>query len=368
MKSNKKIPPIVKIGAWVLALFVFAVGFWHTHLGLKEMKPFGSEWGGLVIASIVLLLLLITYWFAVNGRKMALIFYILCGVIFFICNLNYFYPAYMARTLIQNEASALNDTLQKYANGTSVLQGKATTQAIADYMYLNDLKSDVIAEISAQGFGPNARAKTGEFNSKASKYKLAPIGVSSAMGHVTNSKGDMAVQKASIEPLFKVRMNTMAINFGAAILFDPDGFIKGVDQMDNLQLEFTDSLNQIKSDNQTEYKLHSIRKYKNVQTIVNFVGKLNTIVELINQSNGKNTVLLKRLDEDTHPRADKLGMIKFTIVSIKERIKEIDTWAIIILCLFIDLVVPLAIYLLLRKKEDEPENKSLQGKIKPTSF
>jgi hypothetical protein len=57
-------------------------------------------------------------------------------------------------------------------------------------------------------------------------------------------------------------------------------------------------------------------------------------------------------------------MIKYTILSIKERIREIDTWAIIILCLFIDLLVPLAIYLLLRKKdEDDGERIFLKTKI-----
>jgi hypothetical protein len=63
-----------------------------------------------------------------------------------------------------------------------------------------------------------------------------------------------------------------------------------------------------------------------------------------------------------------LGRIANTFKSVKDRISKVDTWAIIILCLFIDILVPLAIYMLLRKKRDEPENKSLQGKVKPTSF
>ena len=93
MTSTKKIPPIVQLGSWLLSLIVFAVGFWHTHLGLKQMNVFGSEYGSIAIAAIVLILILITYWFAVNGRKAALIFYIICGLFFFVFNLNYFYPA-----------------------------------------------------------------------------------------------------------------------------------------------------------------------------------------------------------------------------------------------------------------------------------
>ena len=69
MNSTKKTLPIVQIGLWLVILLVFAIGFWHTHLGLKEMKPFGSEWGSLAIAGILLLPILITYWYAVNGKK-----------------------------------------------------------------------------------------------------------------------------------------------------------------------------------------------------------------------------------------------------------------------------------------------------------
>jgi hypothetical protein len=60
-----------------------------------------------------------------------------------------------------------------------------------------------------------------------------------------------------------------------------------------------------------------------------------------------------------------LGRIASTFKSVKDRISKVDTWAIIILCLFIDLVVPLAIYLLLRKKGDEPKEKP---RTSPTSF
>jgi hypothetical protein len=47
MTKSKKTPEIVVIGLWILSLIVFAVDFQHTHLGLKEMKPFGSDLGNL---------------------------------------------------------------------------------------------------------------------------------------------------------------------------------------------------------------------------------------------------------------------------------------------------------------------------------
>lgn len=48
------------------------------------------------------------------------------------------------------------------------------------------------------------------------------------------------------------------------------------------------------------------------------------------------------------PPTKELGRFAHTISSVKQRINKIDTWGIIILCLFIDLIVPLAIYFMIR--------------------
>lgn len=114
-KTNK-IPPIVKFGAWLLSLIAFVVGFWHSHLGLREMRPFESEYGSLLIAAIVLLLVLISYNIAINGRKIALAFYVIGGFVFFIFNLNYFYPSYLGRKLINEETNQINEVLTKQKN------------------------------------------------------------------------------------------------------------------------------------------------------------------------------------------------------------------------------------------------------------
>jgi hypothetical protein len=184
MTTSKKIPPMIQFGSWILALFVFAVGFWHTHLGLKEMKPFGTEWGGLIIASIILLLLLITYWFAVNGKKMALVFYIMCGTIFFICNVNYFYPSYLARQIVKEEATTLYDTIQNYSNRAQALQkskgfGKRGHKEFDDYQNLQTLKNDIVREIKKMGGeGPSARRFLNEFNKILTSYDRTQVSYS----------------------------------------------------------------------------------------------------------------------------------------------------------------------------------------------
>jgi hypothetical protein len=368
MNTTKKTPPIVQIGLWLVSLLVFAIGFWHTHLGLKEFNIFDSEYGSLAVATIVLIFLLTTYWYSINGKKLALVFYIVCGFIFFILNLNYFYPSYMARTLIQSEAKALVDTLDHYSNGTTKIDASENSEAYSDWSKLTSLKSDIISEINSKGFGPNAKSLTGQFNNILSKYNISTVPINPSYGRVTANRQEMESQKNEIEPKLKKAINDF-IGYGILKLIDPDLFTKGKDSLENLKAKYKESLIQIGSDNQMEYPLDSIKQNKNVNLIVNFVNELNGSIDQINKGNNKDNPILQSLNEDVHPRADKLGMIKYTLLSIKERINEIDTWAVILFCLFIDLIVPLGIYLLLRKKGDEEESESnLRRKKRPTTF
>ena len=51
-------PGYIKILAWLISLSAFAIGFWHTHLGLKEFKPLSWEYGSLVVSGLVLMVLI----------------------------------------------------------------------------------------------------------------------------------------------------------------------------------------------------------------------------------------------------------------------------------------------------------------------
>lgn len=350
MTTTKKIPPIVQIGAWVLALFVFAVGFWHTHLGLKEMKPFGSEWGGLVIAGIVLMLLLITYWFAVNGRKMALVFYILCGVIFFVCNLNYFYPAYMARTIIKEEAIALKDTIDTYSKINTF-----SNETYAKNDKLTEYKDEIKTQIENDGgFGSVAAKYLQEFNKTAGTQIDPP-------NNLTLSQE----QKINLLKRLDEEINKWQVRNAGDGLADAAALIDGKSELEKMRKEISPLLEKIGSEDE-DFKLDSIKNHPKVVLIKETVQRINSAVIKMNKGNKKE--ILKELEKEKYPRADKLGEIQNTFITIGERINQISTWAIIILCLFIDLVVPLALYLLLRKKGDEPDSKSLQGKVKPSSF
>ena len=368
MKSTKKIPPIVQIGSWLLSLIVFAIGFWHTHLGLKEMRPFGSEWGGLTIAGIVLLLILITYWYAVNGKKMAIIFYVLGGIVFFVCNLNYFYPAYLARQIVKEEATALNDTMQNYANRSKSLQNDAgfanNVKEYTAFSNLQQLKNQLVIEIKKQaGWGPKSSEALSEFNK-----------ISEDLGYKAKSfsnAGDMSREELAqiyedyLEGVIQNVLGTLMMNSKDGGVQNAISVIKGVAELDSLQKGYTAILKDSIIPDNSDIKLEEVKTHPQINILQKLVTGINDATSKINSGTKSNSYKFKELEESP---SRTLGRIANTFKSVKDRINKVDTWAIIILCLFVDLIVPLAIYLLLRKKEDEPEDNSLQGKIKPTSF
>jgi hypothetical protein len=358
MTTSKKIPPMIQFGSWLLALFVFAVGFWHTHLGLKEMKPFGTEWGGLIIASIILLLLLITYWFAVNGKKMALVFYIMCGTIFFICNLNYFYPSYLSRQLVKEEATTLYDTLQSYSNKAQAIQKTSGFKGkeFDDYQRLIELKKVVVTEISKLGgSGRNTQKALDEFSKIMQKYGSHGI-------NLTSDNSDKEELARLYEGLLSTQINHLLSSLANAggQLADAANFVQGIHLLDSMRLSFSPLLKDSIIPDNSDIKLEDVKTNKQINSLQKLVSGLNEATSKINKSSRKD--IFRPLDE---AQTRNLGRIAHTFKSIKDRIKLVDTWAIIILCLFIDLVVPLAIYLLLRKTGDEPEVTKSKG---PTAF
>lgn len=356
--KTKKVPPIVQIGAWLLSLIVFAVGFWHTHLGMKEMRPFGSEYGSIAIAGIILLLLLITYWYAINGKKLALIFYVICGLFFFVFNLNYFYPAYMARELVKEEAIAMNDTLQKF---TSKSQGYIRPETLKDLNELNTLKKQLVDEIKYQtGWGSRATDYLNKFNRLIKGNQKPNI----VIGKNQNERDGIALryEKLLEEQIQSYITNNLTVGKG-------DVIAKGINELKSIQQKYTEPLKKI-IENDREIPLDALIKlrqkdsnYHEIITLSNLRTDIDNATKKINEGSKKNIFSMLGQAETRN-----LGRIKHTFNSVGKRIKETDTIGIIIICLFIDLLVPLAIYMLLKKDENQEEDNRLKGKNIPTQF
>ncbi len=362
MTTTKKVPPIVQIAAWLLSLIVFAVGFWHTHLGMKEMRPFGSENGSIAIAGMILLLLLITYWYAINGKKLALVFYIICGLFFFVFNLNYFYPSYMARELVKEEAIAMNDTLQKFTGMSTkgVSQGSVPT-----LQKLYNLKEKVLFEIRKDGgLGPDAK----DYLSQINQLTKDTIKLNGSLGNTQAQREDIATSYAN---LIDKAINYYTLNNIKKVSGEANSglVLEGMQQLASAQNKYTEPLKKIIEDDR-EIPLEALIKLRQkgtnhpqILTLSNLRTDIDNATKKINE--GSKKIIYPVLGE---AETRNLGRIKHTLYSVKKRITETDTLGIIFICLFIDLLVPLAIFMLLKKDENQEETTRLKGKNKPTTI
>jgi hypothetical protein len=257
----------------------------------------------------------------------------------------------MARTLIKEEAKTLKDTIDSYSktNKFSTKDQFITIDKIKEYR--DEIKSQV--EIDG-GFGEIAKKYLNKFNEVAGTEIDPPNQLKFSSKDAENqwfNRLDNEIKK------WEVR------NSGEG-LADATSLIEGLQELEKLRIENIPVLEKIAIDDE-DYKLDSLRFHPNVVAIKSTVEKINSAV--IKMNKGSKKEILKELKKEDYPRADKLGTIKHTITSIFERIKEIDTWAIILVCLFIDLWVPLAIYILLRKKASDSDTPD-QTFNRPSNF
>jgi hypothetical protein len=336
--SKQKISPIIRLGATFLSLIAFAVGFWHCHLGLKEMRPFEWEYGSIAIALIILLFLLISYFIAVAGRKVALVFYLICACFFIVFNLNFFYPSYLGRQLVKEEAIALNDTLQNYSNRVKLLND-ADVSRVSE---LHTLQKNMYDEIDRQnGFGSRATDYLRQFNAITGGNLKPNI----RQGQTKEEWHEIAV--AYNERLEDEIKNYVIKQMKHGEAKDPEKVYAGREALEAINAEYTPVLKEIIADDE-RIKLEDVKNHPQINQLQHLVTDLDNATTQINEgSNSK--VFPEKLEE---AKTRNLGRIAHTLSSIMERIGHIDTWAMIFLCLFIDLIVPLGIYVLLQGNEN----------------
>ncbi len=373
--TQKKLPPIVNFGAFLLSLITFIVGFWHAHLGLKSFNLFGSEYGSLTVAGIILILILLSYFIALNGKKSALLFYVIGGLLFFLFNLNYFYPAYLGDKLVKEEAVYLNDTLQSYTNKVSKLQND---EVVNEILNLKELKGKISSEIEkANGFGPVAKNYLNQFNDILSKREKTDATRKSVRITPSYSVGKTQKERDGINEDVNKQLETAISTFEQKYAVKgKENALKlyeGIKEMNRLKVFYSPKLDEIIKGDFT-VNLDSMKSDKNVKTLKELGTQLNNIIDQINNAQGeRGAIKLQKVES----QSENIGKFEHTIASVSARIGKIDTWGIIFLCLFLDLLVPLFIYIMIRQKDDDGEggfgfsflnSGGKGGKNRPSSF
>ncbi|HLO54369.1 MAG TPA: hypothetical protein VK169_08780 [Saprospiraceae bacterium] len=358
--SNSKIPPIVKIGAYFLSFCAFIVGFWHAHLGLKNQHFFGSEYGSLVIAGMILVFILISYYLAVSGRKVAVFFYLIGAFTLIIYNLNYFYPYDFKEDLVKEDAGILKDTIQVYTSRAASITS-IKSEAEKDYRNLEQLKEQIYSEIKNQGGTERiARGKIADFNAITRKYGIQEVKPSliSVKSHEEQANLVDAELKSALQ-------NFIVINNSEGVT-DAKAKIELEVQLKQLQSKYTPVLEYILIDT-TKIDISNDKKNiennpKNIAQIAKIISEINSVTKSVNEI--YRTKGEKEPFSTLEASITELGSIGHTLPSIKQhsvngtKEQKVGTWKNILLVIFLDLIVPLAIYVLIRRKEEEDDGEN----------
>lgn len=371
MEDERKIPTYIKIAAILLSLAAFIVGFWHAHLGLKNQYFFGSEHGSLLIAGIILLLLLICYFFTIDffsktKGKAALIFYLICAFVFITFNLNYFYPFDFKEDLVREDAASLKDTLQLFAARSESLTSIKSV-AEKDYGNLVQLRDQIFSEIKNMGGAKSiARGKIADFNRITSKYGIKEV-KPSLIGVTDFSKQAQLVDKeleSALENFIEVN-NTEGVT-------DARAKIELAAQLKELQSKYTPVLEFIQTDT-TKINISNDKKNiennpKNIAEMAKIVSEINSVTKPVNEiyRNKQTKEPFARLEATI----TKLGSVGHTMPSITFHLKhgtkeqKVGTWKNIFICFLIDLIVPLVVFILIHRRNEEDSIGDIAGGFK----
>jgi hypothetical protein len=342
-----KTPGWIQLLGWLISLSAFIIGFWHAHLGLKQFGFLSSEYGSFVIAGLILMVLIVAYNRAMIGVKSAIYFYLLCALFMFIFNLNSFYPTYLGEKLIKEDASSMKDTLTKYSASLNKISGTNNPIILNTKNKLQQIEESLLNEIQGTGidaFGPKAQGFLNEFNKIIGGENKLSSGSESVNGK------DLIASKKRWRIKLDKAINDWVLQNSLGNLKGSTEIITSAYKLDSIQKVYSPLLEEIMTDTSV-IELSNPSKLKQVVIMGQAASQFDIIGKSVNVFLEKNSQLPKLNDEINQvafPPAKELGRFAHTISSIKQRINKIDTWGIIILCLFIDFIVPLAIYFMIR--------------------
>ena len=349
MDDNQKKSGLLKVIFWLAALGCFAFGYYNTVMGLRMFDAFGSSYGSWFLAVIPLVMVFGGYLASVQGRRNMLYLYLIGEVLFFVFNLTYLYPHYLGRTLVNEEAKVLADKINTMPNQLDTIAIKGDSQALAKLQRLREFKTNLLTEIKDRGgFGDEARKQLSNFNELAgTKYSPERY-----LARTDEEKNEICARwgKNTDEGIrsFLAKLNG---NDKAA-----EKLVTSKYELDSLVAKYGLKLKLITEDNtKVSIEHDDVNNNPQIRLMKNLTTDLDGIAKKVNSATQSEpfTLLVTGKETIAFPKTQKLGTFEHTIISVKERISKLDTWGVIIVCFFFDLLGPFLFYFYLRKEEDE---------------
>jgi hypothetical protein len=342
-EASTSSPSLQRI-ALVAATLCFLVGWFHVGQGLRAYNFLGSQYGAWVFATIILLIMIISYDRAVKGSTSGFLFYLMCALVTFIGNLNSFYPSYRAGELIREE-------LQTHRTQTGVLR-EQIGKVFSDPQ-LESFKRDVenqIAQLDKQltdgGLGEQSKRVIATLEDRL-ETKVTLLG---GRTYPQNPEG-WARLGSDYRGFFEQALTVYLTkrNYG----LDIDSLIRD-------SRTFADDFSkQIDSRLKSNEPLTAVPKF--VDQIVKTYIDLCTRATQLQSTRPKQTGGVPTEDSAEAPICDanykstnsNLGKFTHTFSSAWKTLSSGDTLTVLFVCLVLDFGIPLALYFLVRRRRDD---------------
>lgn len=349
MEEENKKSKLLVIIFWLSALGCFGFGYYNTVLGLRTFNAFGYQVGSWFLALIPLFMVFGGYYASVEGNRKMFYLYIAGEIVFLVFNLTYLYPQYLGRTLIHEETKAIKDSIGEYQGKLDKIASVADPVSYAKLKKLREIQTNLLTEIRERnGFGEHATKDLNNFNALAGSTYTPERYVGSTQEERERfyQKWKENTDKAIKE--FIIQLNLADKN--AAKLVDAKY------EMDKISDDYTKPLELILEDNSDIDISHmAIINNKQILLLKELTTKLDKVATDVNSVKQPEIFKIINTGKETiqFPKTQKLGTFEHTIISVRERINKLDTWGVIILCFFFDLLGPFLFYFYLRKDVDE---------------
>lgn len=336
---------------WLAAVGCFIFGYYNTVMGLRMFDAFGSSAGSWFLAIIPLVMVFGGYWAAVRGQRKWIYLYLAGEILFFVFNLTYLYPHYLGRTLVNEEAKVLKDRLDKMPNELDTIAINGDPQALAKLQRIKEFQTNLLTEIKDRnGFGEYATQQLKNFNELAGTAYTPER-------HV----GSTIEERQAFYNRWKKNTDEGIKNYLVRLNGDDKAAEKLVNakyELDSLVMEYSHQLEDIIKDNS---KVSIAREDVNANPQIKLMKELTTKLDKV--ANNVNSVragsfvpFVSGKETIPFPKTQKIGTFEHTLISVKERLGKLDTWGVIIVCFFFDLLGPFLFYFYIRKDEvDEYE-------------
>ncbi len=330
---------------WLSTIGCFIFGYYNTVLGLKTFEAFGSNNGAWFLALIPLVMVFGGYLASVQGRKGMLALYMTGEVLFFIFNLTYLYPQYLGRTLVNEEAKVLKDSVSVYQGyfDNTIIRSDAKLQR------LKEIQANLLDEIRRRfGFGPRATEQLRIFNELA-----GTVYTPSRHWGETDAERQKLLEEWKEKTDIAINNYIIGLNGGGKAA---EKLIASKTELDYIAITYTPKLEIILDDNSDVSIEHQdVANNPQIGLLKELVVKLDKVANDVNSvdSSAPFNLFITGNETIAFPKTQKLGTFEHTMISAKERINKLDTWGVIIICLFFDLLGPFLFYFYLRRDDEE---------------